>query len=492
MSIRLDNRSSLGEIVAKHPHARIVLEGFGIKCGPNDSRVLADVAVEAGMSLGSLLDTLHRTITERSSQDTQKKKLPAGGLTQMIGYIEGRHHSFLRRELPRLYEALGAATHAEDSRNEKLLDAISKLYVPFRKELESHLRVEELVLFPYIRHVEAYSRGLASRPQLHSGAVPNVIRQISADHKRMLADLARLEEITFRYEPPQESSDELRSLFAGLKALHADLRKHIQLEDGLGRHVEDMETSATARDVVSRDLNTAREVQETIQQGSMCDEPSTEDLAFGVRSAQASEVGGDFYEFCRRDENRIVLALGDVSGKGVPAALLMVMAWTLLRTYVQNEDSPSAALSRMNQALFQSTGLPRFATLFLALYDVRDRTLRYANAGHCEPILCRPDGETIALDSTATVLGAFEEFVSRDEEIKLTPGERLVVYSDGVTEASDANGEMYGLRRLREVIGDGVSLPIDSLLDGIMGSVTAHRGNHGGHDDTTIWAIEIK
>ena len=137
--------------------------------------------------------------------------------------------------------------------------------------------------------------------------------------------------------------------------------------------------------------------------------------------------------------------LADVSGKGVPAALLMANLQACFRTQAASGvRRPAELLDAVHRHFYSSTGSDRFATLFFGCYDDRTRRMRYANCGHCAPLLLRACGELVRLAPTATMLGAFEEWNCVEEEVRLDGGDTLLLYSDGVTEATNAAGDEFG------------------------------------------------
>ena len=160
-------------------------------------------------------------------------------------------------------------------------------------------------------------------------------------------------------------------------------------------------------------------------------------------------MGGDYYDFLEIDDHTMGFALGDVSGKGVPAALLMANLQACFRS--QSPGSllhPANVLKTVNRHFFDSTAAERFATLFFATYDDRTRELRYVNCGHLAPLLLRMSGQLERLGPTATMLGAFREWGCTEASADLLPGDTLVMYSDGVTEAGIEGGHEYGEERL--------------------------------------------
>lgn len=163
----------------------------------------------------------------------------------------------------------------------------------------------------------------------------------------------------------------------------------------------------------------------------------------------ASIVGGDYYDFLDAGNDRLAVLLADVSGKGVPAALLMANLQACFRSRGPEVLARPAELLRcVNRHFFQSTPADRFATLFYGVYDDATRLLRYVNCGHCPALLVRSSGRVESLQPNATILGAFEDWMCLESETAIGPGDLLVLYSDGVSEAVDATDQMFGEKRI--------------------------------------------
>ncbi|MEO8098061.1 MAG: SpoIIE family protein phosphatase [Acidobacteriota bacterium] len=215
--------------------------------------------------------------------------------------------------------------------------------------------------------------------------------------------------------------------------------------------------------------------------------PTLASLEYAGHCAAAQGIGGDYYDFLDLGPGRVGFVLGDVSGKGVPAALLMANLQACFRS-----QSPAGfldivhCLSTVNQHFFASTTSDRYATLFFGIYDEAARTLRYVNCGHCPPLLQRADGRLESLDPTATPLGAFEEWSCEAAEIALLPGDTLLLYSDGVSEAVNPAGEEFGVERLVPLLRP--AKPATALVDAITAAVS--RFSEGTRtDDVTVVAI---
>jgi iron-sulfur cluster repair di-iron protein len=483
--------STVGEVVTAHPKTRPVFERLGIDSLQTNTSVLSRAAEDAGVDPETLMKALSDAIAPPATVAPPQLEPAPGALTGLVKHIEGWHHTYLRTELPRLASLVGKLTTGDGSNGGAALKDISEIIEALREEIASHLVLEEEVLFPHVRYVEAHARGDEAPPPVVGRSVSEIVRQMAREHESVLGALGRIRDLTSGYQLPDGAPADMRTLYDGLRALHEDLGEHIRLENDLGEFIVETHTNTTQRLRMETDLRAARELQEMILPNRLPQPPGSEAIAFHVKASPGREVGGDLYEAFFKDERTLVLALGDVSGSGAPAALLMTMTWTLLRTFTPDEDSPSEVLRRMNRGLLQANAEPMFATLFLAYYNTRDRTLRYASAGHCPPILGGPDGYVDYLDSTATVLGVFEQFESKDRTIVLSPGQRLVSYSDGITEACSAKGEMFGIARLAALVSEGADRLPQELLENILNVVRAHGGESLDSDDTTIWVLDV-
>jgi sigma-B regulation protein RsbU (phosphoserine phosphatase) len=212
-------------------------------------------------------------------------------------------------------------------------------------------------------------------------------------------------------------------------------------------------------------------------------------LDYAGHCIPAREVGGDYYDFLEISDHAIGFILGDVSGKGVPAALLMANLQACFRSQLpESLMRPAAVLSTVNKHFFDSTAAERFATLVFAVYDDRTRKVRYVNCAHCPPLLLRTEGEIEQLESTATMLGAFARWQCEEVECQLRPGDTLLLYSDGVTEAGAELGEEYGDDRLHHALRANHALPAEALVQAIVGDVNEFSSGSRS-DDVTVVAL---
>ena len=207
-------------------------------------------------------------------------------------------------------------------------------------------------------------------------------------------------------------------------------------------------------------------------------------------SIPARRVGGDYYDFIRINKHRWAFCLGDISGKGIPASLLMANLQATLRSQTLFGHSCRECLERSNKLLYRSTDLQKFATLFYCILDTRENHIEYAKAGHEPPFLVSKDMEVRQLATGGTILGFWEEATYEEETVRLRSGDTLVIYSDGITEAMNEDEEQFEYERLEEVICDNHMLSAEELISTIINEVNAFAGEQSQMDDMTLLVIK--
>jgi sigma-B regulation protein RsbU (phosphoserine phosphatase) len=210
---------------------------------------------------------------------------------------------------------------------------------------------------------------------------------------------------------------------------------------------------------------------------------------YAGQCVSAKEVGGDYYDFLEITDHSLGFVLADVSGKGVPAALLMANLQATFRNQPPGALlRPSDVLKTINRHFFESTAAERFATLFFGIYDDGTRRIRYVNCAHVAPLLLRTSGELVKLDATATMLGAFAQWNCREASVDLGRGDSLVLYSDGVTEAGIEHGDEFGEQRLEAVLREHAGAPAATLVQKVIDAVSRFSGISRS-DDVTVVAL---
>jgi serine phosphatase RsbU (regulator of sigma subunit) len=249
------------------------------------------------------------------------------------------------------------------------------------------------------------------------------------------------------------------------------------------------------RVVMKRDLQIAREIQTWLLPGVP---PQIPGLAIAYATRPANTVAGDYYDVFPRpgrtpEENRVVLAVADVAGKSIPAAMLMATFQASLKTLSTAQVALPELASNMNRyACTNSQGGLRFTTAFLAEYDPLHRTLHYINAGHNNPILRRANGQIERLDVGGLPYGIIPEVKYESATVTLAPGDWLIIFTDGLVEAENGRQEEYGEARLLAAIEAGKSTSPAEMLRRLMAEVDLFVGNTPQHDDVTCLLLKAE
>jgi sigma-B regulation protein RsbU (phosphoserine phosphatase) len=237
---------------------------------------------------------------------------------------------------------------------------------------------------------------------------------------------------------------------------------------------------------IAQEMDYAKQVQARLFPQKL---PPMKTVEYVGGCIQARQVGGDYYDFLELRPGRLALVLADIAGKGISGALLMANLQANLRSQyaVALEDLPRL-LKSVNQLFYENSSDSSYATLFFADYDDSSRRLRYVNCGHLPPLLLRADGRLERLTATNTVVGLFEKWECAVAEVQLAPGDTLVLYTDGVTEAESPEGQEFGESRLAETLRAHRHLPVDSLLETIVAAAQKFGGGEQADDITIVVA----
>ena len=207
----------------------------------------------------------------------------------------------------------------------------------------------------------------------------------------------------------------------------------------------------------------------------------------------AKEVGGDFYDFFMLDEKNLAVVIADVSGKGVPAALFMVIAKTLIKNYTQTGLEPSNVFTKVNQLLCDGNEAGLFVTAWMGVLNLETGTLTYVNAGHNPPMIKHADGGFTYLRSRAGfVLAGMDTVRYKQNELQMEPGDRLFLYTDGVTEATNIDKKLYGEQRLSDYLNAHIDDSVTDSLKGLKSDIDAYVGEAEQFDDITMLMLSFQ
>jgi sigma-B regulation protein RsbU (phosphoserine phosphatase) len=220
------------------------------------------------------------------------------------------------------------------------------------------------------------------------------------------------------------------------------------------------------------------------------DSPSIPGYEIAGRSIPAQTVGGDYFDFIAMDNKRLAICLGDVSGKGLPASLLMANLQATLRGQALLNDAPKECLQRSNRLLFQSTSDEKFATLFYGILDPAAHTFSFTNAGHDRPYLLRKGQEMERLKDGGIPLAMMEDFTYEEGTVSLDVGDSIVIYSDGIPEAMNGSDEQFSDDRLGNIVGAHRQKSAQDLIDQVLTAAKAHAGRTPQSDDMTVVVVK--
>jgi serine phosphatase RsbU (regulator of sigma subunit) len=278
----------------------------------------------------------------------------------------------------------------------------------------------------------------------------------------------------FRTRVPVRSTDEFGALAGAFNQMAEDLERH--------------EALVVEQERLRRELELSRLIQtEMLPRTSLRSGPAE----IGGISIPAREVGGDFFNYFVLPDGRLALLVGDVSGKGVSAALLMANIQATLRARLPHETDLAQLADRLDRELDQNTPGAVYLTLFLAILEMDGRLLRYVNAGHNPQFLLRGSGGIEALGSTGMPIALYSGHGYTEARIALTAGDLLFFYTDGLVETENEQGDMFSAERLQTILAAEQAQGIDTVLHRVEEQVTAFRGQAEPFDDATMMALRI-
>ncbi len=222
---------SLGDIVSQYPQTRELLETLGLDYCCGGRQALSDAAAASGRDPNEVLSRLIKTA--EAPAETKQIDFTALSLTELVSHIEQTHHVFMRQQLPRLSDLLRKVKQAHGRQYGDMLTALEQVFQLLNADISMHLEKEELVLFPYIRQIEAYMQDAGPAPEMHCGTVQNPIHQMEHEHDLAGDALLRMRKLTDNYQVPPDGCASFRALYEGLNALEADLHHHIHLENNI-------------------------------------------------------------------------------------------------------------------------------------------------------------------------------------------------------------------------------------------------------------------
>lgn len=265
-----------------------------------------------------------------------------------------------------------------------------------------------------------------------------------------------------------------------------------RMMEEIENYISNLEHVTAEKERISAELNVATQIQASMLPSIFPPFPNRSEFNIYASMEPAKEVGGDFYDFFMVDDDRLAVVMADVSGKGVPAALFMVIAKTLIKNYTQEGNSPSDVFTSVNAQLCENNDAGMFVTAWMGILEISTGKFTYVNAGHNPPLLKKADGSFEYLKGrSGFILAGMEETQYRQSELFLEKGDMLYLYTDGVTEATSTDEELYGEQRLQNILDRNANCSLDVLLREVKNDIDLFVNGAEQFDDITMLILRI-
>ncbi len=316
------------------------------------------------------------------------------------------------------------------------------------------------------------------------------LRQLVANALRNPRDRERLAPHLIAWQEVETDEFTRRAIARALDGLDTRSAAQTALAMEVARLTTAIGREMAQRERLNRELEIAREVQEHLFPQRL---PSVPGLDYCGRCRPAREVGGDYYDFLELPGGRLGIAIGDVSGKGIGAALMMASLEASLRAQVSVGQDLAELMKRVNCLVYEASSASRYATLFYGECDSRNRQLSYVNAGHNPPVVLRKSAEScqvFRLETGGPVIGLLQQCYDQ-ESFPLEPGDLIVLFTDGVSESMNARDEEWGEDRLIELAKGCHGLPAFEVMNRILAAAEAFAAGASQHDDMTLVVLRV-
>ncbi len=272
--------------------------------------------------------------------------------------------------------------------------------------------------------------------------------------------------------------------------LQARVKTHVALKKSFDKLHDMSEALARAKERMEAELNVGRDIQHSMLPDTV---PECSEIALCASMDAAREVGGDFYDYFMLNDDELCFCVADVSGKGVGSALFMAMTKLQIKSRAADDKLPSKILTRVNSDLARDNPSCMFVTVFLGMINLRSGQVTYTNAGHNPPLIKRASGEVEEVpDLHGPLLGVLEGREYGESTLTLAPGDVLLIFTDGVTEAMDTGDNLYSDERLMQTVQDISEISADSVLKTVRSSVDEYALGAEQSDDITMITLQYK
>jgi sigma-B regulation protein RsbU (phosphoserine phosphatase) len=322
-------------------------------------------------------------------------------------------------------------------------------------------------------------------------AIILVISRIATPLQRLSAYARKIPKLDFT--KPMEKSTPVDDLPKKYKDEVGDLaRSFILMRHELSRNIQDLINITSARQRFESELGIAREIQLGMVPKTFPGQIEFDHIDLYATLQPAKEVGGDLYDFFKLDDDHVVFTLGDVSDKGVPAALFMVVTRTLIRVFSGKDVSPARMMTSINNVLSSDNPRAMFVTLIIGTLNIRTGEVIYANGGHNPPIIITQDEARFIECKKEPLVGAMPGMIYSNSTLTLSSGQGFMLYTDGVNEAMNKEGKQFSNQRMLERVSADRDLPSETIVQNLLNSISKHAGDASQSDDIAMLMIKFQ
>ena len=314
--------------------------------------------------------------------------------------------------------------------------------------------------------------------------------------KKIVNPVNTIAEAAQTYVQSKSSGGQRGALFEGLNIHTGDEVENLalsmtEMEKDITNYEENLTRVTAEKQRIGTELALATRIQADMLPNIFPAFPERKEFNIYASMTPAKEVGGDFYDFFFVTQDRLAMVIADVSGKGIPAAMFMMMAKSMIQTQAASGRGPKEVLETVNRLICANNQEEMFVTVWFAILDMKSGRLTAANAGHEYPILKKPDGDfEIYKDKHGFVIGGMEHMRYKEYEIQLEPGSKLFVYTDGVAEATSMDLELFGMERTLEALNEAKDGSAEEILLSVNRAIDRFVGDAEQFDDLTMMCLE--